>query len=405
MKRIFLFFLLICLPFCLNAQYNKVEIGTIDTVYSKILNEKRPIWVYIPNPDPYGLSTQTKNEYPVLYLLDGEWHFPFVVGMIHQLSSINGNSICPEMIIVGIANIDRMKDFTPSLDSTVYPNSGGNEKFISFIEKELIPYIDSKYNVKPYRMLIGHSAGGLAVMNTLVNHTNLFNAYIAIEPSMWWNKQSFLKETEKILFEKKFDNINLFVGVANTMAAGMDTIKVKEDTSRSTLHIRSALELAKYLNRNKQNALNYKYKYYDNESHASVPLIATYDALHFLFSFYNLPLTYKDFADTSMALAYKTENHYEIVSKRMGYKVSPPEITIYSYAIAALLKKDFVKAKYFFELNIKNYPESFNAYDSFGDYYIAINDESNAIDMFNKALSVMENPETRKKIEKFQNTK
>lgn len=405
MNRIFLFFLFVYLPFYANAQYNKVEIGSIDTVYSKILNEKRPIWVYVPNPDPYGLSTQAKNEYPVLYLLDGEWHFPSVVGMIHQLSSINGNTICPEMIIVGIQNIDRMKDFTPTRDSSVYPNSGGNEKFISFMEKELIPYIDSNYNVKPYRMLIGHSVGGLAVINTLVNHTNLFNAYVSIDPSMWWNKQSVLKETEKALFEKKFDKVSLFLGVANTMAEGMDTIKVKKDTLRNTLHIRSALELAKCLKNSKYNELNCRYKYYDNESHASIPLIATYDALHFIFSFYNLPLTYKDHADTSMALAYKVENHYKYVSQRMGFKVSPPEVTIYSYANSALAQKAYAKAKYFFEINIKNYPESFNAYDSFGDYYIAVNDEQNAIYMFTKALSVKENQDTREKLEKLQNTK
>jgi tetratricopeptide (TPR) repeat protein len=106
-----------------------------------------------------------------------------------------------------------------------------------------------------------------------------------------------------------------------------------------------------------------------------------------------------------MALAYKVENHYKYVSQRMGYKVSPPEITIYSYANSALAQKAFAKAKYFFELNVRNYPESFNAYNSFGDYYIVVNDESKAIDMFKKALSIMENQDTRKKLEKLQKTK
>lgn len=397
MKQIRLILLFAFLSSFAYAQNSKVEIGLIDTVYSNILKEKRPIWIYIPKSDSFGLYTQENNEFPVLYLLDAEWHFPFAAGMVHQLSSINGNSICPEIIIVGIQNVDRTRDFTPSYDSQ-YPTSGGYDKFISFVGKELIPYIDSAYNVKPYRMLLGHSLGGLAVINTLLNHTDLFNAYIAVDPSMWWQNQSFLKEAENILQKKKINNATLFLGVANSMEKGMDTIRVKSDNTRSTLHIRSALEFSKFLNRDTNNLQQFKYKYYANESHASLPLIAFYDALHYLFSFYTLPLSYKDYADSGMTLAYKIENHYDNVSQRMGYKVSPPEITIYSLASTALMKNELAKAKYYFELNVKNYPNSFNAYDSYGDFLLTVKEEQNAIKMFTKALSIKENINTRNKL-------
>jgi hypothetical protein len=385
------------------AQTNKVEIGTIDSIHSKILNEKRAIWVYVPNNGNQATFTQAR--YPVVYLLDGDWYFNSVVGIVQHLSYINGNTICPEMIVVGIPSIDRYKDLTPTCDSMYSPTSGGNKKFISFIENELIPYIDSVYPVEPYRMLIGHSLGGLTVMNTLVNNTNLFNAYVAIDPSMWWDKQSSLKETEKVLSKKKFDNVSLFLAISNSMDMGMDTIKVKKDSTKNTLHIRSLLELSSYLKTNNQHALIYQVKYYDNENHGSIPLIAEYDALHFIFNFYHLPLTKKDYDDTSLNLAYKIENHYKNISEKMGYEVIPSENTIYALGFNSLFMKNLVLAEYFFKLNIKNHPESFVAYDSFGDYYDAVGDTSNAIIMYNNALSIKENADTRKKLDKLKSKK
>ncbi|MGA7836639.1 MAG: alpha/beta hydrolase-fold protein [Ignavibacteriaceae bacterium] len=385
-----------------NAQSNKIEIGTIDTVYSKILNEKREVWVYIPHHLIDNTLTDSKLYYPVLYLLDGNWHFPSVVGIIQQLSYVSGNSICPEMIVVGIANTDRVKDFTPTRDNNFSPTSGGNEKFISFIEKELIPYIEAAYPVAPYRMLIGHSLGGLAVINTLINHTDLFNAYVSIDPSMQWNNLTSLKEAEKKLSEKKFTNAGLFLAIANSMEKNMDTIKVKKDLSGNTLHIRSILELDKCLRTNKQNGLNYQSNYYINENHGSVPLIATYDALHFIFNYYDLRLTKNDYADTSMALPQRIENHYNNISEKMGYKVNPSENLINTLGYTSMMMKNFTRAEYYFKLNIKNFPDSFNVYDSLGDYYIAVGNKSQAVDMFTKALSIMENPDIREKLNKHQ---
>ena len=147
--------------------------------------------------------------YPVVYLLDGDAHFYSVAGMIHQLSEVNGNTLFPEMIVVGIPNTDRMRDLTPTHsptgytgDSTGVGSSGGGEIFMSFIEKELIPYIDSLYPTAPYKVFIGHSLGGLTVINALLHHTRLFNSYIAIDPSMWWQNQLLLKQSGNILDPK-----------------------------------------------------------------------------------------------------------------------------------------------------------------------------------------------------------
>jgi uncharacterized protein len=380
-----------------QTQVNQIVIGTKNVIYSKILNEQREVWVYVPNSA--SDTIYSKQRYPVVYLLDGDSHFASVVGMIQQLSSAN---VCPEMIVVGIPNTDRIRDLTPThmdswhflnfvLDSNYCKTSGGGEKFISFIEKELMPHIDSLCPTAPYRMLIGHSLGGLTVMNTLIHHTALFKAYVAIDPAMSWDNQKLLKETKNALANTAYSGVSLFLGIANTMNTGMDTIKVKKDTTKSTEHIRSVFELRNYLSANKQNQLKYEYRYYYNDEHNSVPLNVEYDALRFIFNYYHLSVFYNDYRNI--------ENLYENVSKQFGYKVKPPERMVNSLAYTYLYFKHLEKAIFLFKLNVVNYPESSNVYDSLGDYYVAKDDKANAIESFRKALSIKEVPDTRKKLE------
>lgn len=408
MKKILTTFLFILFPFIIKAQTdNKIVIGTIEHITSKILNEDRELRIYVPNSGSETIFS--KQKYPVLYLLDGEAHFNSVVGMMEQLCN-NGNTVVPEMIIVGIPNTDRMRDLSPThikddlpvMDSIAAKNTGGNEKLFEFMEKELFPYIENKYKTEPYRMLIGHSLGGITVVNALVNHTQLFNAYIAIEPSMWWDHERFLNDCKTKLNQKKFSNVNLYLGIANTMETGMNIATVVKDTTQSSRHIRSILALDKHIKMNTQNQLHYKSKYYEEDTHNSVPLIATYDAVRFFFEFYKLNITLLDFTDNGIAFPTKIEKHFENVSKKMGYKVPPTEQLVNNYGYTALGKKNLKQAEYFFKMNVKNYPDSFNVYDSLGDYYVEMGDKTNAILNFKKALSINEYPETKQKLENLQ---
>lgn len=383
-----------------QTQVNQIVIGTKNVIYSKILNEQREVWVYVPNSA--SDTIYSKQRYPVVYLLDGDSHFSSVVGMIQQLSSAN---VCPEMIVVGIPNTDRTRDLTPThmdswqflnfvLDSNYCKTSGGGEKFISFIEKELMPHIDSLCPTAPYRMLIGHSLGGLTVMNTLIHHTNLFKSYVAIDPAMGWDNQKLLKEAKEVLANNSYSGISLFLGIPNTMKAGMDTIKVKADISKSTEQIRSVLELRDYFISNRQNQLRFAYKYYENDNHNSVPLITEYDALRFIFDCYQFNIFSDDYKNL--------ESIYENISKHFSYKLKPPEGMVNSLAYTYLYFKHMEDASYLFKLNVVNYPESSNVYDSLGDYYVAKDDKANAIESFKKALSLKEIPDTRKKLEDLQ---
>ncbi len=412
MKNVIIF-LAFCLLTTLTFSQGKVEkenivIGKIDSVQSNILGENRKIWVYVPD----GAANNTER-FPVVYVLDGDGHFSSVVGVTQQLSTINGNTMCPKMIIVGIPNTDRTRDLTPThidadppfMDSTFSKTSGGGENFIAFMEKELMPHIDAKYPTAPYKMLIGHSFGGLAVMQTFTHHTQLFNAYICIDPSMWWDKEKLLNQTQKVLLEKKFEGKSLYLGIANTLEDGMDIKKVQKDTSQETKHIRSILTLQSAFEKNKKNGLKYRGKYYPDDTHGSVPLITEYDALRFFFDFYPLKFTMKDFTDSIGALADKYQNHFAMLSQKMGYQIKPDEGEINYMGYDFLGRKMYKTAERLFKLNVDNYPESFNVYDSYGDYFVAVNDKENAILQFKKALAIKENEGSRKKLTELEGDK
>src|SRR6187401_2177693 len=393
MKNILASILIVTISLCSLAQTdNKIVIGKIDSVYSTILKEQRKVWVYTPNMKA-GMQNPSQR-YPVVYLLDGDGHFESVVGMIQQLSQVNGNTIVPEMIIVGIPNTDRTRDLTPThitsdpqmMDSNSTKNTGGAENFTAFMEKELMPHIDSLYPTQPFRILIGHSFGGLTVMNIITNHTKLFNAYIAIDPSMWYNKEQFLKATQQKIAAQKYNGTSLYLGIANTMAEGMTLEKMKKDTTNDTRHIRSIFALDKFIKSNSQNGLKYASKYYGDDDHGSVPWTSEYDGLRFIFNWYRFKFLPADFSSPGTDVVQRMKKHYQNVSKEFGFKVSPPEMQVNGLGYYVLGQKQVDKAAAFFEMNVENYPESGNVYDSYADVLVVQKDTAKAIANYQKAF-------------------
>lgn len=409
MKNISLIILSVIISLDSYAQAdNKIIIGKVDSVYSAILKEQRKVWVYVPNMSS-GMQNSSQR-FPVLYLLDGDAHFNSVVGMIQQLSQVNGNTIFPEMIVVAIPNTDRTRDLTPThiesdlpmMDSNFSKVTGGGENFAAFLQKELIPHIDSAYLTQPFRILVGHSFGGLTVMNILTNHTKLFNAYIAIDPSMWYDKERFLKTTQQKLAGQKYNGTSLYVGIANTLSEGMTLDKLKKDTTTDTRHIRSIFAMDKFIKSNTQNRLKYASKYYGDDDHGSVPLISEYDGLRFIFNWYRIKLSQSDFTGPGTELVQKMKKHYQNVSKEMGYKVSPPEMNINGLGYYALSQKHYDKAAALFAMNIENYPESGNVYDSYADALVAKKDTAAAITNYKKAYAITKGEDTKRKLDELE---
>ena len=402
MKKILLFALFL-VGLSANAQKDSpIVIGRVDTVYSKILNEKRTIRVHVPDGD--------KNQrYPVLYILDGEEHFQSAVAITEQLSGL-----LPPVIVVGINNMghgSRERDLTPTkVNQSALVNagdarlSGGGEIFFSFLEKELMPYIDSKYPSAGYRIFSGHSLGGLAVVNAFFNHTNLFNAYIALDPSLWWDEQNWIKKYESEISGHDFKNKSLFVGIANNIPAGRDTVSILKDTGTIAPVTQAVLPFVHALRDNRPVGLRWSSKFYPTETHGTVELVSEYDALRYLFDFYLFRTSefsgHPELNEDSVLAA-----HYKMVSEKMGYTVHPTENAVNELAYSCMGNRKMAVAYKLFKRNIEYYPNSANAYDSLGEYYVAAGEKQKAIEAFSKSLSLQETEDTRRKLNELKNKK
>ena len=393
----FAFFVFLFSGFCTMAQtQTSFNLGFADGIKSAVLNEQRPLLIYTPYSDKKIRANTTQN-YPVIYVLDGESNFRSVAITVERLAEMG---LCPASIVVGIPNTNRNRDLTPtsvSNNTDGVTASGGGEKFLSFIEKELIPHIDSNYPTAPYKLFIGHSLGGLMVMQAMVHHKDLFNVYIAIDAAIWWDNHKILEEAKAAIEKDSYEKRTLFLAIANRMERGVDTIAVQADTSEQTELIRYNLNLIHHLKRHPENGLRFKYAYYEHDNHGSVPFIATYDAIRFVFDYYAFP-RYAEYQVTNPNLPNVILDHYRKITEQLGYQVLPDASLVNNLGYYALMTKRFDVAGQLFALNVRNYPLDANLHDSYGDYYMAIGDKKNAISCFNRALSIKEIPDTRSKL-------
>ena len=372
---------------------NRITIGKADSVWSSTLKERRKILIY--TPPSYNDVNFLPAKYPVLYLLDGEAHFHSVTALIQYLGTgINGNYVIPEMIVVAISNTDRTRDLTPThldKDDEGKPqpflrNSGGNTNFFSFIKNELIPHIDSAFRTSPYRLFVGHSFGGITVINALYAIPETFQAYVSIDPSLWYDNQLLLKKATDFFSKSNLKGKFLFVSQANTLNAG--------DSNRN-MHFESIIQFNSVMQAYNSSGIQYQYKYYPDDDHGSVPFIAEYDALRFIFEGYkpNMARIAKDPA--------LVKEHYKKLSEKLGMQFLPPERTINDLGYRSF--RDLDKAIAFFQLNIDLYPKSPNVYDSMGEAWMEKGDFKKAIDYYEKSLAL--NPanenEWQKKMKKM----
>ncbi len=201
----YLFFASIALGQSIPEKLSESDFVIGKTVFfeSEILGETRELNIYLPQ----SYSPADAKVYPVIYLLDGSADEDFIhVAGIVQFGSFPWIQFIPESIVVGIGNIDRKRDFTyPSgneLDQSEFPTSGGSANFMAFIEKELQPFVDTNYKSASPRTLIGQSLGGLLATEILLEKPDLFDNYIIVSPSLWWDDEKILKQ-EPVKSESK----------------------------------------------------------------------------------------------------------------------------------------------------------------------------------------------------------
>lgn len=281
MKKIILLILIFIVTIG-NAQLKKQKetnkpfvLGTIEEINSKILSEKRIVNIYLPE----GYNQNDTIKYPVTYLLDGsaDEDFIHVVGLF-QFNNFSWINRVPKSIVVGVANIDRKRDFTYQTtieeDKKKYLTCGKSANFISFIETELQPFIEKKYKTNNSKTIIGQSLGGLLATEILLKKPNLFNKYIIISPSLWWNNGSLLNEESEIYQENFKEKIDIYIGVGKEGLAPSEIPHVMEVDANL---------LAEKLKSTKSKNVKVSFDYLPQEDHATITHQAIFNAMRILY--------------------------------------------------------------------------------------------------------------------------
>jgi predicted alpha/beta superfamily hydrolase len=250
--------------------------GEVVEIESKILGEKRVLNIYLPE----GYRESDTGRYRVIYLLDGsaKEDYPHIAGIVQFYEMM---WLMPKAIVVGIANVDRKRDFTfpvvkrerkAAADTTdkfrmfteqamMYPKAGGSARFMAFVEKELQPYVRSHYRTAE-RTIIGQSLGGLMATEILAKKPELFDDYIIVSPSLWWDNESLLKQ----ISTKSLPGKTVYIAVGK----------------EGDVMERDAAQLADKLRQDKWSKIIFRS--YEKETHATILHNAVYDALRTLYS-------------------------------------------------------------------------------------------------------------------------
>ena len=256
---------------------NKFILGNIETIQSAILNETRTVNICLPE----GYSPDSSATYPVIYLLDGgaDEDFIHIAGLVRYYTT-PWIARFPNSIVVGIENVNRKRDFTfttsnldflskVGFDKALFKDHGGSEKFISFIEKELQPFIQTHYKTNEGKTIIGESLGGLLASEILLKRPSLFDTYIIISPSLWWGGESLITEPTEISKNTFTGKLNIYIGASNKA----------EDTRMYNDAFALSQKLTKISNKN----VKVSFDYLPNETHATISHQAVYNAFKFLY--------------------------------------------------------------------------------------------------------------------------
>ena len=238
----------------LVAQDFNLTVGKHEVVQSKILGEKRDILVSVPN--------QAKTNLPLLIVLDGEWTFTKVAVIVDHLVS---NGRLPPMVVAGIVNTDRGRDFTPTFEGGEF-TSGPADRFLSFIGDELIPQLASEYPIGKYHILAGHSNGGMFSLYAFIRRPEIFQANISLSPSFGLDDR-FVALLGRAIAKPTPVPRFVFLG------AGGDE---EADIAVGAMRFAKTFELSMNAN------LEYHYEIFPGETHGTVGLRAYYRGLELL---------------------------------------------------------------------------------------------------------------------------
>jgi len=322
-------------PIWAGSPETPITTGHTLQIQSKVLGEARKLMVCLPNG--YERST---TRFPVLYVLDGEGNYLFSAAVADVLAN---SGRMPPVIVVGIPNTNRMRDFTPTATKDA-PASGGAPKFLEFLEQEVFPFVDGKYRTEKYRILFGHSLCGMFAVYTLLSAPDLFQACIAASPYVMYGDNHVVKLAAGKISQPLSGHRLLYMTIGDEPA-----------------YLDALGQLTGLLKEKAPASLEWRLDKMPGEDHGTVRLKTLYQGLEILFAGVRLPADLTGLGMEGLA------RHYESYRAKFGYSVEIPERVINVLGYQLLAQKQTAAALAVFQENVKRFPGSANVYDSLGE--------------------------------------
>ena len=332
------------------------------TFKSAVLNEERTVTVQLPK----SYQAEPNKVYPVIYRLDGAGNIPLASAVIERLQNDNR---APEVIIVAIENTNRLRDFYPTVNKEPQGpvgEGGGADKFLAFFEQELIPLVDKNYRTHDYKVISGASAGGVFALYALQTNPELFQAYIAYSPAVWWNYGASVKSTKSFITKTKELNSYVYINIGEE--AGIMRERYDE--------LLQAMQLPKV------RGLRFFNDAFAGISHNLTSAAGAFNAYHNLFLPKQMPISALSNDVASIDI------YYQNLSQQWGEQISPPDRAVRSLGYNLTGSKQFIRAIEVFKYNIKNHPKSVDALSALSYGYEIQGDTRQALEQMESALAI-----------------
>ena len=376
-------------------------------LHSVELNEDRQLEIFLPSG--YHDTFYASVHYPVVYVLDGETYGQLAACLITTMGQ-SGNT--PEAIVVAITSgLSRMRDFTPTCSqrdwqgkkNDILDSSGGGDRFLAFVEKELTPYINARYRTVEHRTLVGHSLGGLIALHSFLTQPGLFQGYLAIDASLWWDNQLLASRIEALNAAE-----DVAANSATQNAAQHKTQKAKQKTTQkitslkghiycsladhessgpnnhSTMiqgnkrFVESLKQRTKATQNSSTSSLMITFEPFVDETHASVVAPSLHNGLKAIFKGHRLPYGWAPDVNTVI-------KHFEAFAQRLGFDYTAPEKLVEYLAWQAAQLFGDQAALAFKQLNVSNYPSSSQALAQLAETYVNLGDTGRAKHYYEKS--------------------
>lgn len=331
-------------------------VHNVHKINSQILGEERTVLVRVP-----ASYNQAGAKFPVVYMLDA--HAPQNAMMVGIVEQQVWSGMMPEMIVVGIQNTNRLRDLTPTAVAA-RAGSGGGDKFLDFLEKEVVPMIEKNYRTQPFRIFAGHSLGGLTAVYAFVARPDLFDAYIAASPVLHWDNDFVIKRAEEVFKQNRDWNKRMFIALGD-----------EPDYAKGFNSFQELLKRAKPKN------FEYEFRQFPEDNHGSVVLPAYYAGLRKIFAGWTPPAS-GNISDL--------ENHYKKLSAKFGYRIPIPETLLNQIGYQLLRADRTPEAIEVFKKNVESYPNSANVYDSLAEALEKNGQLKSAAEHYEKAYKMAE---------------